>query len=130
MDSRVTLRLYLDDCADDSELREVLRSTPYLHEVVTPAEAGLLGADDDLHFAFAVEHDLILITKHPADFIQLHGTSPDHPGIFLIYQDNRPADMQPADIARAIQNLVDAGVPLRGTVHELNRWRFQAPPSH
>jgi hypothetical protein len=103
----------------------MLRGPPYHHEVVSPASAGLLGANDELHFAYARGHDLIVITKNPSDFLALHRAAPEHPGIFLIYQDNRPSDMRPADIARAIQNLVDAGVPIRNAVHELNHWRYQ-----
>jgi hypothetical protein len=121
---RLTLRLYLDDCINDYLLVRILRDQPYSHEVVTPAEAGLLGEDDDLHFDYARDHGLILITKNPDDFLALHSATSDHPGIFLIYQDNRLSDMQPSDIARAIQNLENAGVPIPNAVHTLNHWRF------
>jgi predicted nuclease of predicted toxin-antitoxin system len=118
------MRLYLDDCAYDSRLRDILSGPTYNHYVVIPIEAGIRGVDDDLHFAYARSHDLILVTKNPRDFLALHRATPDHPGILLIYQDNRPSDMHAADIAHAIQNLADAGVPIPNSVHELNRWRY------
>ena len=120
----MSLRLYLDDSVDSLRLRTILRASPYLHHVVRPADAGLLGANDDRHFVYAHRNDLMIITKDPDDFLQLHAAEPSPPGLFLVYQDNRHSDMQPADIARAIQNLQDAGIPLHGEVHVLNRWRF------
>ncbi len=33
-------------------------------------------------------------------------------------------DMRPADIARSLRNLLDAGLPIANQVHVLNQWRF------
>jgi hypothetical protein len=41
-----------------------------------------------------------------------------------IYQDNDPRDMSPEEIAEAIQNIIDASVPLSGQFHTLNAWRY------
>ena len=64
------------------------------------------------------------MTKDPDDFEVLHLLEPDHPGIFAIYQDNDPRDMSNEEIAHAIQNIVDAGVPITGQFHVLNMWRY------
>jgi len=42
----------------------------------------------------------------------------------VTYQDNDPRDMQPKDIARAIQNIVDADIPIAGQFIVLNHWRY------
>ena len=68
----------------------------------------------------------MLITKNPGDFEQLHHAwqRRGHAGILLIYQDNiRGKDMRPADIVRAIGNLLAAGLPLANELHVLNHWR-------
>jgi len=64
------------------------------------------------------------VTKNPADFAELHRGQPDHPGIFAIYQDNDSRDMSYAEIAQSIANLLAAGIPVSGTFHILNRWRY------
>jgi hypothetical protein len=53
---------------------------------------------------------LILLTKNPDDFVELHQQNPEHAGILLLYQDNNPdRDMSHADVVRAIVNLELAG---------------------
>lgn len=121
---RLSLRLYLDDCAYSKYLRHILTGEPYYHYVGIPADANLLGADDDAHFAYARTHDLIVVTKNPDDFQELHRQHPHHPGVFAIYQDNDPRDMSEDEVAHAIQNLVDAAVPIADEFHTLNNWRY------
>ena len=50
----LSLHLYPDDCAYSKLLLQILRNPPYQHIVVVPAEAGLRGAADPDHFAYAV----------------------------------------------------------------------------
>lgn len=119
----MTLRLYLDDCADSHELRSLLAQAG--HVVVIPVNIGLSGTYDHAHFAYARAHGLTLITKNPRDFLALHQSQQDHAGILLIYQDNiLGKDMEDGDIARAIQNLVEADMPFAGQAHTLNHWRY------
>lgn len=120
----MSLRLYLDECAYSKRLLALLRGRPYEPYVETPIDAGLLGHTDAEYFAYARSRGLIVVTKNPDDFEELQHDTPDHPGILGIYQDNRPTDMSDADIARAIQNLVDANVPLLGSFHSLNAWNY------
>ena len=100
------LKLYLDDCANSDLLADLLRQVG--HQVFRPADAnvGLVGADDDVHFAFAAANDLTIITKNPSDFEDLHNIDQAHSGILAVYQDNDPTrDMSDAAIVNAIQNL-------------------------
>jgi predicted nuclease of predicted toxin-antitoxin system len=118
----LSLRLYLDDCIFAWRLHDILEQDG--HDVTTPLDAGLLGAHDDLHFAYARQHGLTMITSNPKDFASLHPQHPGHPGIFAIYQDNDPRDMSYDEIAQAIQNIVAANVPIAGRFHVLNMWRY------
>ena len=114
--SSLTLPLYLDDCATDRRLQRILSAEG--HVITLPSDVGLSGADDEDHFAYIRANGLVLITSNPEDFIDLHDRSPDHPGIFLVYQDNdRSRDMSEEDIARAIRNLLASGVPIAGAYH-------------
>ncbi len=120
----MSLRLYLDECAYSKQLVNLLRGYPHEHHVETPTDSNLFGRTDEDHFAYARSHRLILITKNPDDFEALHRQQPEHAGILAIYQDNLPTDMSTRDIARAIQNLADAEVPLAGFFQVLNAWNY------
>ena len=64
----MALNLYLDDCADSNLLVDLLRQAG--HTVVRPRDAGITGEDDDVHLAYAVGHNLILVTKNPQDLVR------------------------------------------------------------
>ncbi len=116
-------RIYLDDRAYDREL--VRRLEQAGHHVVTPVQAGTTGQPDEIHFRYAAEHDLILLTKNPDDFVELHGKDAKHAGLLLIYQDNDPdRDMNREEIVRAVANLEQSGISLPGSVQVLNAWRY------
>ena len=56
------------------------------------------------------KHGLILLTKNPKDFLELHdqwrAAGQDHRGLFFVYQDNDPTrDMRDAEIVRAVANV-------------------------
>ncbi len=51
------------------------------------------GADDPAVFAFACQNDRTVMTFNSADFVRLGVGAIIHPGVLLIYQDNRPSDM-------------------------------------
>jgi Domain of unknown function (DUF5615) len=116
-------KIYLDDCAYDKELVRLLEVAS--HQVTTPRQAGTTGRDDDVHYRFAADNGLILLTKNPDDFLELHDRDSKHAGILLVYQDNDPdRDMSNAEIVRGIANLEQAGVGFAGTCHVLNAWRY------
>ena len=119
----MTLDLYLDDCSDGRLQRRVLEADG--HVVTSPADVGLRGADDAQHFAYARSRNLVLLTENPRDFRRLHARDPHHAGVLLVYQDNDVSrDMTEHEIARAIRNLLAAGMPMAGHVHVLNHWRY------
>jgi hypothetical protein len=123
----MALALYLDDCAYSHILRDLL--TQAGHQVVVPADAGLAGEDDPTHFAYAVAHGLILLTKNPRDFVLLHeaclAQQQHHPGLFVVYQDNdRSRDMKAADIVRSVANVESLGQPLADALVVLNEYRW------
>jgi predicted nuclease of predicted toxin-antitoxin system len=119
----LSLKLYLDDCANARTFVRLLQEAG--HQVVTPAQAGIAGVADEIHFAYASANGLVLVTKNPSDFHELHQRDRNHPGVMAIYQDNDPTwDMSHADIVRAIANLETATVPLPGQFHCLNAWRY------
>ena len=119
----MTLRLLIDECASAATLRRLLIEAG--HYAITAVGAGLQGADDDDVFAYAVANSLSVLTKNPSDFVHLHQRDADHPGIFLIYQDNDVTrDMTDREIVRALENLLTAGVPIARQLHALNHWRY------
>ena len=95
------------------------------HQVTTPRLAGITGREDEVHFHYAAEHGLVLLTKNPDDFLELHEKNAQHAGILLVYQDNDPdRDMSHAEIVRAVANLEQAGMTFAGSCHVLNAWRY------
>lgn len=116
-------KIYLDDCAYAKELVRLLEAAG--HQVTTPRQAGTTGREDEAHFRYAADHQLILLTKNPDDFLELHKGDSQHAGILLLYQDNDPdRDMKHAEIVKAIANLEQAGIAFANTCHVLNAWRY------
>jgi predicted nuclease of predicted toxin-antitoxin system len=116
-------RLYLDDSVDSRLLRRFLIDAG--HAVTIPEAAGLVGARDDIHVAYAVAHGLVLVTKNAQDFEPRYEALAGHPGAFMIRADNDATrDMLPRDIVRAIANIEAAGVPIANEIHTLNHWRY------
>src|SRR5437870_691449 len=96
------MNLYLDDNINKGHLAGRLRKAG--HSVVLPAAVGLAGAIDSKHFLYAIENQLVLLTKDHEDFFVLHrvvrATQGQHPGILAVRADNDPRrDMKDADIA-------------------------------
>jgi hypothetical protein len=119
----LSLRIYLDDCAYAKQLVGLLQKAG--HDVLTPVDADTAGMADDVHLRFAAQEGRVLLTKNPDDFAQLHAGDSQHAGILAIYQDNDPSrDMSYGEIVRAIANLESAGVPIAGSFHVLNAWRY------
>jgi predicted nuclease of predicted toxin-antitoxin system len=63
------------------------------------------GADDPAVFTFACKNDRIIVTFNNADFVQL-AQRVAHPGVLLIYQDNKPSDMTAVEIVKALQTFL------------------------
>lgn len=57
-------------------------------DVTTTIEAGLGGADDELHVTFAIAPPRVIVT-HDEDFLVLHSNGMPHAGIAYCHQSER-----------------------------------------
>ncbi len=120
------MNLYLDD--DTAKKQLIARLIKAGHPVVQPVDAGLSGVSDPRHLLYAIQQDLLLLTKNHDDFRDLHlllqAAGGRHPGILAIRADNNTKrDMNDGDIARALRKLEQSGIPLANEFHILNHWR-------
>lgn len=120
------LSLYLDDCADDDILAALLRRAG--HHLHTPRSAGTSGVSDEEHLAYAARHGYTLLTKDPADFLDLHhhwrAMARTHSGILLVYEEKEVSkNMSRAQIVLSIDHLTASGIPIVNEIHTLNHWR-------
>jgi hypothetical protein len=118
--------LYIDDCIDNDWLAAALARAG--HRVVTPRSVGTRGIRDPRHLEHATANGLVLLTRNPTDFDELHkewqAQGRAHSGILVVCMDNiKGKDMSPADVVRAIANLVASGLPVANEIHVLNHWR-------
>ena len=125
----MTLALYLDDCAFSYSLQERLIRAG--HRVTIPVDVGMREVSDEEHLAYVVRHGLVLLTKNPKDFVELHdallAAGGSHPGILLIYQDNDTTrDRDPAAIVQAIARVEEVHGPtgFANQLFVLNRFRW------
>ena len=120
------MRLYLDDDLASALLAKLLRNAG--HDVQVPSNVGMMGAADPVHLTHCIADGRICLTKNHVDFWILHNlikqAHGDHPGIFVVRQDNDPSrDLSPKGIVNAIRKLEAAGVPIQNEFVVLNHWR-------
>ena len=120
------MNLYLDDDSVRALLIRLLGADG--HDILTPTEVGLTGADDSIHLRSAINTGRVLLTHNYKDFNDLHELVQDsgghHPGILVVRRDNDPSkDLSPKGVVRALRNLVQAAVPISDRLHILNHWR-------
>jgi hypothetical protein len=121
------MRLYIDDDSVDAGLLRLLRRDG--HDVQVPADVGLVGKTDQAHLAHAIRDCRAMLTRNYRDFEDLHdlvitAATGHHEGILVVRYDNDPRNnMSPGDIARAVRNLENAGIPIADSYHELNHWQ-------
>jgi predicted nuclease of predicted toxin-antitoxin system len=120
------MRIYLDDDCASRLLIGQLRGAG--HDFQAPADVGLSGQDDAVHFRQAVREQRVVMTRNYRDFKNLHDLVIDaqghHPGILVIRKDNDPKrDLKVSGIVRAIANLLAAGIGLADQYVTLNHWR-------
>ena len=72
-----TIRFDLDEHCDHAIAKGLRRRGV---DVTTALEAGLLGAEDEAHLAFATSEGRTIFTKD-ADFLRLHAAGFEHQGI-------------------------------------------------
>lgn len=120
------LALYLDDCADDDMLATLLRRAG--HQVHTPRVVGTSGVSDSDHLEYAARHGHTVLTKDPADFLDLHThwqtINRAHSGLLLIYEEQDVSkNMSRVQIVTAMKNLLASDLSITNAVHILNHWR-------
>jgi predicted nuclease of predicted toxin-antitoxin system len=89
-----TLRFHLDEHAANAIAAGLRRRGI---DVTTAADAGLLGAEDDAHLAFALSQGRIVYTNDE-DFLVLHDRKTEHAGIAYCHQQSRSI----GDVIRAL----------------------------
>ena len=120
------MNLYLDDDSVHGVLIRLLEGAG--HDVLTPADVALVGADDSVHLTRTIFNDRVLVSHNHDDFNNLHelvaASNGRHPGILIIRKDNDPRrDMTPRGIVNAIAKLVAANAPIEKQFVILNHWR-------
>ena len=120
------MKLYLDDDSIAPVLVMALRQAG--HDVRTPAEAGLSGANDPIHFRQAIREGRSLVSRNFGDFEELHDLVVEaqgrHPGVLVIRHDNpKKRRMKAHNIVRALRKLEEAGVPIASEYIVLNHWQ-------
>ncbi len=120
------MKLYLDDDSIAPALILALRKAG--HDVRTPAEAGLSGAPDPVHFRRAVREGRAILSRNYDDFEDIHYLIIDagggHPGVLIVRRDNpKRRNMSPQDIVRALRRLEATGTAIAGAYNELNPWQ-------
>lgn len=120
------MHLYLDDDLAQGLLARLLRHGG--HDVRMPADLGVGGAHDALHFKHAMREGRVILSGNHKDFEFLHELVLEaqgrHPGILIVRRDNNPKrDLTPKGIVRAISNLLTAQVPMVDQFLVLNHWR-------
>ncbi|NLF67420.1 MAG: DUF5615 family PIN-like protein [Candidatus Anammoximicrobium sp.] len=120
------MKLYLDDDVASNLLHRLLSLAG--HDVLVPAEIGLSGDDDAVHFLQAIRDDRRLLTGNHDGFEHLHDlvleSGGHHPGIQVVCRENDPRrDLSPRGIVLAVRKLSAAGLALQDGFHILNYWR-------
>ena len=120
------MKLNLDDDIASGQMVQTLRRAG--HDVRTPADAGLMGAPDPVHFRRAVREGRTILSRNYDDFEDLHllilEAQGHHAGVLVVRRDNDPRrNMKPPDVVRALRNLEMAGVPIADECLTLNQWQ-------
>ena len=120
------MRVYLDDDLDSDTLSRLLQREG--HEVVSPRAVGTRGFADEEHLRHAMANELVLLTANAQDFVDLHQAwmrqQRHHGGILIVYRENNPArDMSFQQIAEAVSEIAQSGLPLVDAFHNLSFWR-------
>ena len=116
------LKIYLDENIACLAFKNLLLKNGF--EVLTPKEAGLGGQNDAVQLKYAKEHGCVLLTKNPADFLELHQAEPNHSGIVGIYQDNDvKKDMSHLDIMLTLKKMAQKHFVFTNNFIVLNHYR-------
>lgn len=121
-----SVRILLDQCADADTLRLGLRS--YGIDVVSVADFGLTGEEDDLILRAAHEDDRIVFTYDCDDFQTLHASGMKHSGVMVSYP-SRGIQLPTATITAAVSYVTQTlGEDLAGKLIVINHFQGLVGP--
>ncbi|MFQ5707011.1 MAG: DUF5615 family PIN-like protein [bacterium] len=86
---RTKLRFYTDEHVANAVVKGLRRRGV---DVLTTKDAGLLGASDEEHLAFAKQEERVIFTQDE-DFLRLHAEGFEHSGIVYAHQGNQIGDI-------------------------------------
>jgi predicted nuclease of predicted toxin-antitoxin system len=120
------VNVYLDDNLADKLLEALLIKSG--HTVIRSSAAGLQGASDPRHLAYAIQAELVTLTSDWEDSEDLHqlilAAGGAHPGIVTVRYSNDPTrNMKAHHIVKALSKLERSGAALGNDVTVLNHWR-------
>jgi predicted nuclease of predicted toxin-antitoxin system len=120
------MRIYIDEDLASGLMVKLLQNAG--HDVLTPANTGLLGRADAVQLACAIRENRACLTRNYDDFEDLHLLIADaqgrHLGILVVRRENDSTrDLKPKGIVSAIRKLEAAGVPIANEYIVLNHWR-------
>jgi predicted nuclease of predicted toxin-antitoxin system len=97
------MRLLLDECAGDRGLTKALVAGG--HDVARSVDVLGGGAVDSTVFAFACAENRSILTYNAVDFIDLAMSQLVHPGLLLMYRDDRQTDIPARGIVKILANV-------------------------
>jgi hypothetical protein len=120
------MRLYLDDDIAGAALIRALRRAG--HDVRTPGDAGLTGANDPVHFRRAIREGRHILSRNYEDYEELHllvrEAQGRHSGVLVVRRDDpQKRNMKPHDVVRALRKLEAAGLSIVNEYTILNHWQ-------
>ncbi len=120
------MKIYLDDDMASPLLARLLRNAG--HDVCLPADVGLVGAEDAVHFRHAALDPRSILTANHDDYRDLHRLVVDlaghHAGVLVVRKDNdSKRDLKAAGIVRAMRNFIAANAPIADQFIILNHYR-------
>jgi predicted nuclease of predicted toxin-antitoxin system len=122
----LSLRLLIDEDSQAQRLVNLLRNAG--HDVITVNEAGLMSKPDTVVLNYAIQQERLLLTRNCNDFLALHKTNPNHPGILAVYQDPDPSkNMSYLSIVKSIANLETSSYSVANQFISLNQWNYSIP---
>jgi predicted nuclease of predicted toxin-antitoxin system len=120
------MNIYLDDDSIAVPLVQALRRAG--HDVRTPADAGLSGAADPVHFRRAISEGRLMLSRNYDAFERLHlliqEANGSHPSVLIVRGDNaKQRNMKPHDVVRALRNPATSGLLIANAYIRLNVWQ-------
>jgi predicted nuclease of predicted toxin-antitoxin system len=121
------LKLLVDEDSQGKLLVNQLKKAG--HNIHTVNDVDLRSASDIAVFAYAINHNYVMLTHNCIDFSELAEQilqqGKHHSGLLLIYKDNNPTkDISVAAIIKALKNLQNSKLILIDQTIILNKYNY------